>query len=101
MATYAIAAGEIGAYEKTLTADTVDTVNITRKGVGRVTIHSDGAAAIYVRTDGTAPAVAGAASHYIPAVAGAYLELPFPADRADGSVKLISSGTPEYSVVAD
>jgi hypothetical protein len=100
MATYSIGAGERLAAEKTLVASTVDTVNITRKGVGKVRVHSDGAASIFIRVDGTAPTVGAAASYYIPAVAGAFVDIPFPSDSAAGSVKLISVGTPKYSVEA-
>jgi hypothetical protein len=100
MASYNLAAGDKGVYEKALAAATVDTVNVQRKGVSRVRIITNGSASIFIRTDGTAPTVGAQAADYLPAVAGAYVDVPFPSDSATGSVKLISVGTPTYSVVA-
>jgi hypothetical protein len=100
MATFTIAAGERLAAEKTLSAATVDTVNVARRGVGKVRVHTNGAASIFIRVDGTAPAVGAAACYYLPAVAGAYVDIAFGSDVATGSVKLISAGTPQYTVEA-
>lgn len=97
MASYTVPAGDFGAYEKTLTASTVDTVTFTGADVAEVAITTDGTAAIYVRFDGTNPTVAGTPCRMVPAIAGVYLMAP----RTAGAtvVKLISSGTPKYSVM--
>lgn len=95
MATYSVAASKVAAHNKTLVANTVDTVQFV-EGPTRVTIISDGAAAIYVTVDGTTPTIGGSSTYLIPAVACAR-EI-----HAIGvaEVKLISSGTPTYSVEA-
>lgn len=102
MASYT--AGTVGIYKKTLGANTVDTVTLP-DAVEEVSIISDGSAAIYVTVDGTTPTVEGADTWEIPA-AGALVELTLPigvdAHRFDAGVdpivKLISAGTPVYSV---
>lgn len=96
MASYTVPAGDIGAYEKTLTASTVDTVTFTGTDVAELDIVTDGTAAIYVRFDGTNPTVGGTPCHLVPAVAGVWSYAP----RTAGAtvVKLISTGTPKYSV---
>lgn len=86
----------------TLTAATVATVNLDDRYPYVEVVNVTGAAAIYVRTGGVgvcpAPTVAGDDCEVIPAVAGARSRF-----KAFGSptvdVKLISSGTPGYSVV--
>ncbi len=81
----------------TLVADTVTTITFDAN-FGRVEVlNVDGAAAVYFRVDGTAPTVAGAGSHVLPAAIGS-LEI---ADQTSGQntvVKLISAGTPKVSV---
>ena len=97
MASYTVASGEVGAHAKTLAAATADTVTFT-DDVSKVEVVTDGAAALYVRVDGTAPTVGGAASHYLPAFASAK-EITVPlSDEGTVEVKLISAGTPTYSV---
>lgn len=99
MATYA--AGAVGVYEKTLVADTADTVTFS-DWPETIEVLSDGDAAIYVRVDGTAPAVGGGDSWYIPAGGMFSRTIPIHEDNAahEGGlvVKLISAGTPTYSV---
>lgn len=63
---------------------------------GRVEITTDGAADLYVTTDGTTPSIAGTGSHWLPAGMGS-VELPA-ARGAVTVVKLISPGTPKVSV---
>lgn len=97
MATHAVADGEVGAWEKSLTAATVDTVNFDDdRDEVRVT-NVSGTAAIYYRLDGTAPVVGAAACFWLPAVAGATRSHKVQSG-ANTQVKLISSGTPSYSV---
>lgn len=79
----------------TLTADTVATVELDDNDYSSVEIlNVSGDSAIYIRIDGTAPTVAGDDCDVIPAVVGGIV-----LDAADSiSVKLISAGTPQYSV---
>jgi hypothetical protein len=93
VATHTVAADEIGAHSKTLGANTVDTVNFA-DDVKQIEVVSDGAAELYFTVDGTAPTVGGAKCYYLPAFGGAR-EVPV---HTGGTVKLISSGTPKYSV---
>lgn len=76
----------------TLTADTVDDVTFSRAREIEV-VNVDGADAIYFTTDGTDPTVAGDDTHVVPGTIG-YLEV----FSKTPVVKLISSGTPKYSV---
>jgi hypothetical protein len=96
MAAYTVAAGKHGAYAKTLVASTVDTVTFTDHDLDKVEITSNGAAAVYVTVDGSTPAVADAGTFELPAVA-AVREIAVPTAGAT-VVKLISAGTPLYSV---
>jgi hypothetical protein len=96
VASYTVAADLHGAYAKTLVANTVDTVTFT-DDIDRVEITSNGAAAVYVTVDGTTPTVAGAGTFELPAGAASVREIAVP--TAGGTVvKLISAGTPVYSV---
>jgi hypothetical protein len=99
MATYTLAAGDIGAHNKTLAAGVVDTVTFPAD-FHRITIISDGAAAIFYTTDGSTPTVAGANCYILPAGAVS-ADTRTPQDVGAGAgttVKLISAGTPTYSV---
>lgn len=101
MASYSIAAAERAAYGKTLVAATVDTVTFTSSDRNTVKVtNDDGGAAIHFTVDGTAPTSGGAATYRLPAVAGASLSVE---PRTGGAtvVKLISTGTPTYSVEGD
>ena len=87
---------------KTLVAATVDDVTLTGRG-GRVEImNRTGTAEIYFTLDGTAPTVKGDGTDVIPASVGAsvILDASLAADSGSEVIKLISSGTPEYSVIA-
>ena len=84
----------------TLAASTVDTVTLTGTFDGQgaaIVTNVTGTAAIYVTGDGSTPTVAGDDTIVIPAVAGAFVRLDF-ADEGSRAVKLISAGTPGYSV---
>lgn len=99
MASYTVATSEVGVYEKTLVANTVDTVTFQRNA-GTIEVVSDGADEIYFTVDGSTPTVAGNSTYGLPAVASAKLVKVPPANRTGGStvVKLISAGTPKYSI---
>jgi hypothetical protein len=109
MATYTVASGQLAIHAKTLAANAVDTVTFTigdpHGGAGwanvpkQVEILSDGAADIYVTVDGSAPTVGGQNCYRLPAFAGATVIDVEDADPQDAVlVKMISAGTPEYSV---
>jgi hypothetical protein len=99
MASYSVASGEVAAYAKTLAASTVDTVTFTDDRFA-VRVHNDtGSAAIFFTTDGSTPTVNGANCWRVPAVAGAFAEVTTQGGTATDVVKLISVGTPTYSVV--
>jgi hypothetical protein len=108
VASYTVAVTEIGAHAKTLVASTVDTVTFTLGSTAtpgwarvpkRVEVITDGADDIYVTVDGSTPTVAGANCYRVPAYPGASVIDVTDSDPTDAVViKLISAGTPEYSV---
>lgn len=110
MAEYSVPNGHIGAHEKTLVADTTDTVTFEigdpqTPGWAQlpkdVEILSDGAAPIWVTVDGTEPQVGSTACHYIPAFATSNIIDVRDTDPQDAViVKLKSSGNPTYSVAS-
>lgn len=93
MATYTVAAGDLAAHNKVLVASTVDTVDFGGDIPADVEVQTDGTAAIYVTLDGTTPTVGGVNTYRIPA-AICVLRLP----AGTHALKLISLGTPTYSV---
>jgi hypothetical protein len=96
MATTNLAAGERGAYGITLSANTVDTVDLDGSAP-RVRITTDGTDEVYVTIDGTTPTVGGKKTHEIPAAASTVgLVIHGPAEQ----VKLISAAAVKYSVTA-
>ena len=82
----------------TLTATTVASVTITPSADEIEVVNVDGAAAIYFTADGSTPTVEGDDCEVVPATIGV-LRVATPGD-APYTVKLISSGTPKYSVRA-
>jgi hypothetical protein len=108
VASYNVPAGHVGVYTKTLVADDVDTVTFqvgstSTPGWGkmpkRVEVLSDGADVIYVTVNGSAPTVEGTHCYQLPAAAGSTILDVTDADPTDAVlVKLISAGTPTYSV---
>jgi hypothetical protein len=94
MASYAVTADQAGAWEKTLVAATVDTVTFT-DDLTHVTVINEGTTGLYFTVDGTTPTVGGGAAVYCPPSATVGV-----GSSASGGtvVKLISSGTPKYSV---
>jgi len=98
MATTTLTAGQFGAYAKQLAANTVDTVQFPRQC--SIEVWTDGTEAVYFTVDGSMPTVAGPACWEIPAGAAETRVLTgvLAGDSAGTPVKLISAGTPKYSV---
>lgn len=96
MADYTVAAGDKAVHAKTLVADTVDTVTLGRDWKEIEVLSHDGAAAIYFTTDGSEPTVEGAHCDVVPATPSSAIVK----RRGAGptTVRLISAGTPLYSV---
>ncbi len=108
MAEYAVPSGHIGAHAKTLVGNVVDTVTFqtgspSSPGWGRmpkqIEVLSDGADDIYVTTNGSTPTIGGTHCYRIPPLPGASVIDVQDEDRLDAVVvKLLSDGTPTYSV---
>lgn len=108
MASYTVPVGHIGAYAKTLVAATADTVTFALGSTGTpgwanvpksLKIVTDGAAALYFTTDGSTPTVAGTNTYEMAAAAGSVTVSVVDSNAQDAVVvKLISAGTPKYSV---
>jgi hypothetical protein len=99
MSTFTMAATDVGLYAKTLAASTEDRVTVNRSRSGdaiAVTVISDGAAALYFTTDGTAAVVAAVNTYELPAGVVSRLSVLLPVGVTE--VRLISAGTPKYSV---
>ena len=97
MASYAVGAGENGAWAKVLTASTVDTVTFTRD-LSSVEVFNEGPGAVYFTVNGSTPVVGSSASWYVPVNGVRSVESP---EGSGTVVKLISSVTPTYSVSGD
>lgn len=96
MAAYAVAAGERGVHAKALVAATVDTVTFAADCDAVEVMNETGTSPISFTTDGTAPTVGGNNTYYLPATICSVEVQP---DVAGVTViKLISAGTPSYSV---
>lgn len=80
----------------TLTQDDVEDVNLERDAVRVEVLNRDGAAEIFFTVDGPTPTVEGENCHVLPAAIGA-LEVDSKSSD-DTHVRLISSGTPSFSV---
>ena len=93
MTAFMVEASEWGAYAKTLRENTVDTVTFAQ-APGKVEIINTGSEGIYLTIDGTTPTIAGAGTIIVPANSVRVIDV----DTSQKVVKLISSGTPEYSV---
>lgn len=97
MATYEVPAGDVGVHEKKLTASTVDTVTFAAADVAEVEVITDGSADVYVTFGASkTPTVAGTQCWRIPA--GSVSAVIEPRTSGPTVVKLISAGTPFYSV---
>ncbi len=108
MASYTVPNGGVGVHEKALAADVQDVVTFAvgtaqTPGWGRVPtrveILTDGAADIYVTTGGANATVRGGDCWRIPALPGAtVIDVRDAVPDDPVVIKLISSGTPVYSV---
>ena len=86
-----------GSQDNQLAASTVDTVTFT-DATQLVEVLGDGSAEIFATVDGTTPVVSGSHCYKIPAVLSA-IKIAVPNETAV-VVKLISAGTPVYSVTS-
>jgi hypothetical protein len=96
VASYELAKGKVGAHAKTLAPNVIDSVTFQSVGDMNIEVRSDGAAAIYFTLDGSDPTVKGDHCYELPAAPCVRT-----VDRTKNLkqvVKLISSGSPEYSV---
>lgn len=87
----------VDAQHGTLVASTVATVTLVGDYTRVEVLNRSGTAEIFFTVDDTAPTVAGSGTYILPAIAGASLVTPSPSAAAT-IVRLISSGTPTYSV---
>jgi hypothetical protein len=97
MASYTVAAAEIGAWEKTLVANTVDTVTFGRDCDKVRVVNVNGAGALYFTTDGSTPTVGASSTYWLPAVAGSARTDSVPGGGMTG-VKILSAAATSYSV---
>ncbi len=80
-----------------LAAATVDTVTLSADYAEVEVVNRTGDAEIFFTVDGATPAVAGNDTHVLPAAIGGVTVNPN-ADGGNTVVKLISAGTPKYTV---
>jgi hypothetical protein len=78
----------------TLVAATLDTVTLSGGGGKRAEIVNHGTDAIYFRTDGSNPVSAAAENEVV--LGGERLSIVLP---SNGIIRVISAGTPTYSVI--
>lgn len=99
MATPTIAAGARALHNQRLVATVEDTVTFT-DDVDRVEVIVDGTAEVFLTLDGTPATVNGANTYRMPAGVVGVREFVIPVGAVAGAtkVRLISSGTPAYSV---
>lgn len=95
MATTKVSKTGIGAHEKTLAAETVDAVEFARDLTQVEVLNIDGAASLYFTVDGSDPMVGGDCYFLPPLVCARTVSAP---SYQPTTVKLISAGTPTYSV---
>lgn len=99
MAAHVVAPTEKGAYEKTLTASTVDTVTFTDRRASPLEVINEGATGLYVRTDGTNPTVGDADAIYVPP--STTRVVPNPEGGSPTVARVISAGASKYSVAVE
>lgn len=96
MAQYTVPPSDIGVHLKTLVANQVDTVTFQDRDLTEVEILNDGTADIFVRIGTATPVVGSGSCWRVLAALGSTI---IPVDTSgDTVVKLISVGTPTYSV---
>jgi hypothetical protein len=89
---------KIGSYAEKLTAATVDEV-VFADTLKAVEVWKDESVKLYYTVDGSTPTVGGSNTHEMPARESVRTVLvPSSSPRVATVVKLISAGTPEYSV---
>lgn len=96
MAAHSVPAGHVGVYNKTLVASAVDSVTFVDEDVAEIEVMTDGSADIFVGFGDVTPTVNGTDCWRVPAAAG--VSAFRPGTSGETVVKLISSGTPVYSV---
>lgn len=84
----------VRAAHATLAASTVDTVTLSGGGGKRAELVNHGTDVIYFRLDGTDPVAAADENEVLLGSERLAISLP-----SDGVVKVISGGTPTYSVI--
>ena len=95
-----LAAGVVANLTVTVVVPRAENLSFATPPAARVEVlNVDGAEAIYFTTDGSAPTIAGADCHVLPAVVGA-LDVAVDVSGSSVVVKLISAGTPAVSVRA-
>jgi hypothetical protein len=99
VATVNLTAGDMASGPTALVANTVDTINFSLF-TPYIEVSTDGSATMAVTVDGTTPAVGGPRSYPIPASMSQRTIRLGPALGRNPSVKLISGGTPTYTVTA-
>lgn len=92
MASYSVSDQQNGAWEKTLTANAIDTITFASDRQ-RVEIYNESTSGIYVTVNGTDPVVGAGAAWYVPPNTVAHL-------LCRGVVKVISTAAGKYSVGA-
>lgn len=96
MPVHKVGRGEVGVHELALAANTVDAVEFS-SDLTRVEVVKDSGAAIYFTIDGSEPSIKGTDCFYLPAGVACSREVSSPAYKTT-VVRLISAGTPTYSV---
>lgn len=96
MASYTVAADEVGVQNKTLAVNTVDTVTFSAD-LDAVVVFSDGAGALFFTVDGSTPTVGGSKTHLLPAGVRSVRRVTVPTS-GNTAVKLISAAATSYSV---
>lgn len=96
MANFDVQTSEIGVHLKKLVAGQIDQVTFLGRDLTEVEIITDGAADIFVRFGGQDPAVGSGSCWRVPPAMGSTV-IPVNTSK-DTVVRLISAGTPVYSV---
>lgn len=96
MTSYEVPSGDVGVHLKKLTPNQVDQVTFIGRDLTEVEIMTDGAADIFVRFGGQDPIIGAGSCWRVPAGMGSSV-IPVSTSK-DTVVRLISAGTPVYSV---
>jgi hypothetical protein len=93
VATYNVPRGQVAVHDKTLVANTADTITFADEA-GSVEVWADGTAAVFVSTTGSPATVGGGDAYELEAGAASSKVLPV----GGRTVSVISSGAAKYSV---